>query len=154
MHQYSKITWVATVPSLSSMSSMVTMKTSSLCGPYETKIQTVSYPWNHWKKIRASKAIQPWIEDWNEELEVKLRSVGIQVVLDEAQGGKSAYQAGKAIAEGFWAPRLTTGSPKRGRPSKEEVAKELKIQTRLHEEFKDDAERIGLSLSVGTNEVQ
>jgi hypothetical protein len=110
--------------------------------------------WNHWKKIRASKAIQPWIEDWNEELEVKLRSVGIQVVLDEAQGGKSAYQAGKAIAEGFWAPRLTTGSPKRGRPSKEEVAKELKIQTRLHEEFKDDAERIGLSLSVGTNEVQ
>jgi hypothetical protein len=98
--------------------------------------------WQQWLKIKASKAIEPWIEDWPIELEVKLRSLGIQSVMAEAKSGKSKFPAAKALAEGFW----NKESSKRGRPSKEEVARERKIAAKLDEEFTADAERIGLQV--------
>ena len=101
--------------------------------------------WKHWLKIKASKAIEPWIEDWPIELEVKLRSQGIKSVIEEAQKGKSRFQAAKALAEGFWNKK----SSKRGRPSKEEVIRERKIAAKLDEEFNADAERIGLQVING-----
>ena len=101
--------------------------------------------WKQWLKIKASSAIQPWIEDWPMELEVKLRSDGIKGVIQEAKAGKSKYPAAKALAEGFW----NKESSKRGRPSKEEIARERKIAAKLDEEFNADAERIGLQVING-----
>ena len=101
--------------------------------------------WKQWLKIKASKAIEPWIEDWPSELEIKLRSDGIKGVIQEAKAGKSKFPAAKALAEGFW----NKESSKRGRPSKEEVARERKIAAKLDEEFTADAERIGLQVING-----
>lgn len=101
--------------------------------------------WKQWLKIKASSAIQPWIEDWPMELEVKLRSDGIKGVIQEAKAGKSKFPAAKALAEGFW----NKESSKRGRPSKEEIARERKIAAKLDEEFTADAERIGLQVING-----
>ena len=101
--------------------------------------------WQQWLKIKASKAIEPWIEDWPMELEVKFRSDGIKGVIQEAKTGRSKYPAAKALAEGFWNKKTS----KRGRPSKEEIARERKIAAKLDEEFTADAERIGLQVIDG-----
>jgi hypothetical protein len=101
--------------------------------------------WKQWLKIKASKTIEPWIEDWPIELEVKIRSNGIQGVMQEAKVGKSKFPAAKALAEGFWNKEAS----KRGRPSKEEVTRERKIAAKLDEEFIADAERIGLQVING-----
>jgi|TARA_R110000803_G_scaffold118188_1_gene186597 hypothetical protein len=112
---------------------------------YEFAMQAFG-SWKHWLRIKANKAIAKWIEDWPIELEVKLRSKGIQQVIAEATEGKSKFNAAKAIAEGFW----TKQTSKRGRPSKDEVQRELKIASKLEEEFQEDAERIGLKLVKGS----
>ena len=104
--------------------------------------------WKHWLKIKNAKALQPWIEDWSAELEVKLRSEGIAGVIQEAQSGKSPYNAAKSLAEGFWNKKQ--GTHGRGRPSKDEVKRELKIAAKLDEEFTADAERIGLQVINGS----
>lgn len=99
--------------------------------------------WKQWLKIKSAKAIQPYIEDWSMELSLKIRSEGIRGVMLESKNGKNKYNASKALAEGFWSKE---SAAKRGRPSKEEVAKELKIAAKLDAEFADDAERIGLAI--------
>jgi hypothetical protein len=101
--------------------------------------------WNQWLKIKASKAIGPYLEGWDMELELKLKSDGLRSVIGEAKGGgKSSFNAAKYLANGDW-----NKATKRGRPSKEEVAKELKIAAKLDAEFADDATRIGLSVING-----
>jgi hypothetical protein len=101
--------------------------------------------WKQWLKIKASKAIGPYLEDWPLELELKLRSEGIQEVILEAQGGKSKFNAAKFLANADWKGTAS----KRGRPSKEEVERERKIAAKLDSEFSEDAERIGLSVIEG-----
>lgn len=99
--------------------------------------------WKHWTKLKNLKWFQKHLEDWDIELEVALRSDGIRVIQDEAVSGKSKYSAAKWLAESGYNAR------KAGRPSKEDVERELKIATRLDEEVGDDAERLGLRV-VGT----
>jgi hypothetical protein len=97
--------------------------------------------WQHWLKIKNSKAIQLYIEDWPIELEVRLKSKGILGVAAELTG-KNAFSAAKFLANKGWQDTAS----KRGRPSKEEIAKETKIAAKLQEEVSDDMARIGLSL--------
>tara|TARA_Y100001973_G_C5198246_1_gene335798 strand:+ start:723 stop:1247 length:525 start_codon:yes stop_codon:yes gene_type:complete len=102
--------------------------------------------WDQWQKIKNNKALQPYLEGWNEELEVKLRSKAMSSIVKEAVSGKSSFNAAKFLATGEWKRQHT-----RGRPSKIEIEKEKKIQAKLAEEFDSDAERIGLQL-VNTGE--
>jgi len=102
--------------------------------------------WDQWQKIKNNKALQPYMEGWNEELEVKLRSKAMSSIVKEAVSGKSSFNAAKFLATGEWKRQHT-----RGRPSKIEIEKEKKIQAKLAEEFDSDAERIGLQL-VNTGE--
>ena len=53
---------------------------------YEFAMQAFG-SWKHWLKIKSAKAIQPWIDDWPTELEVKLRSEGIRKVIQESSSG-------------------------------------------------------------------
>jgi hypothetical protein len=101
--------------------------------------------WNQWLKIKASKALAPYIEDWPTELEIKLKSEGLRGIITEAlEGGKSSFNAAKYLANGDWNKGST-----RGRPSKAEVEKNLKIAAKMDAEFADDATRIGLSVING-----
>jgi|TARA_R110000824_G_scaffold94543_2_gene228001 hypothetical protein len=111
---------------------------------YEFAMQAFG-SWKHWLKIKNSKAIKVFIEDWPLELEVKLRSEGIKGVIKEAESGKAKFNAAKFLANADW--RSTTS--KRGRPSKEEVERERKIAAKLDSEFSQDAERIGLHVIKG-----
>lgn len=91
--------------------------------------------WLHWKALCECSWFQPHLEDWREELEVKLRSEGIKKIAEHSRGEKG-YQAAKYLADRGWDMR------KAGAPSKEERARELKVQSRLHDEIDDDMARI------------
>lgn len=93
--------------------------------------------WDHWQKICANKALALHINKWRYELELKLRAEGVERVLKSARS-KGNWLAAKFLAEKGWEQRTA------GRPSKEDVDRELKIQTDLQNEFEDDIARLRL----------
>ena len=90
--------------------------------------------WKHWLRISENKVIKKHIEEWREELEVKLRSEGVRNAIEHAKGG--TFQAAKWLADRGWDKRAA------GRPSKEELDKEKKVQEKLSDEFSDDIVRL------------
>lgn len=90
--------------------------------------------WDHWQRICGNKVLSQYVEKWRHELELKLRSEGVQHILDSARS-KGNWQAAKFFAEKGWERREA------GRPSKEEVEKNLAIETKIASEFEDDIAR-------------
>lgn len=102
--------------------------------PTEARFVEVAFDGNRrqWERIKASKSIAPffikgsgrelaWHEEWARELEIKLRSKGIRAIIKEVEeDGRSAYSAAKWLAEGNW-------KPQRGRPSKDDIARERAV---------------------------
>lgn len=82
--------------------------------------------WTHWKKVRESSKLKEDIDEWREELEVKLRSKGVKGVYDKALDGD--YQASKWLAERGFAEKKTT---RRGRPSDAEVIGEARKEAKV-----------------------
>ena len=93
--------------------------------------------WDHWQKICANKVLALHVNKWRYELELKLRSEGVQWVIKSARH-KQNWLAAKFLAEKGWETRIA------GRPSKEEVERELKIQSDIDSEYTEDLERIRL----------
>lgn len=90
--------------------------------------------WQHWKRICENKAIRKYIDEWREELELKLRSRGISEAIKAAEAG--GFQAAKWLADRGWDTRAA------GRPSKEEVEREKKFQARINDEYGSDVVRL------------
>jgi hypothetical protein len=80
----------------------------------------------------SNKELYKHIELWREELEVKLRSEAVRNVLKMTDNN---FNAAKWAADGHW-------NVKRGRPSKEEAARERKMRERAADSLKDDADRV------------
>lgn len=91
--------------------------------------------WLHWKTLCQSSWFQPHLEEWREELEIKLRSEAIKKIAEHSRGDKG-YQAAKFLADRGWDLR------KAGAPSKEEKERERKVQSRMHDEIDEDMARI------------
>lgn len=91
--------------------------------------------WNHWKRLLAKTTLlHPYIEEWREELEVKMRSQGV------ARMVSSAYEsptAAKWLAEKGWVEKRTAG-----RPSKAEVEGEKKQQASVKSVIQSDLDRL------------
>lgn len=93
--------------------------------------------WDHWQQIKNNKLIAQHMKGWQEELEVRSRALGIKAMFDLAlDGDKPNYQAAKFLADGGW------NEKRAGRPTKEAVQKETKIQARIKEEFGADLMRL------------
>ncbi len=90
--------------------------------------------WKHWKRILENKFLRKYVDEWREELEVKLRCQGIKATIDAA--GSGSFQAAKWLADRGWEQRGA------GRPSKEEVEREKKFQARASEDFSADVVRL------------
>lgn len=104
--------------------------------------------WDFWKDLRSYKGIAKEVEKWREELEVKLRAKSFIALLEEARDKKSrnSYDANKMIVrEGWKLPEATVG---RGRPSKEDVKRELAKQAALEKEIMDNAKRAGIVVEL------
>ena len=90
--------------------------------------------WKHWQRLCENKLIRRYIDEWRDELEVKLRSRGVKSALFAAQEGN--YQAAKWLADRGWSTRGA------GRPTKAEVEREKKIQAGISDEYEADVIRL------------
>ena len=87
----------------------------------------------HWDALLKS-SVRPEIDKWQNELEVKLRSVGLRNAITLAKNGN--FNAAKFLAEKGWDKRIA------GRPSKAEVEGRIKQDAELHATFEADLERM------------
>lgn len=90
--------------------------------------------WRHWKRLCENKAIRKFIDEWREELELKLRCRGVKATIESAANGN--FNAAKWLADRGWELRGA------GRPSKEDVEREKKFQARASEEYSGDVVRL------------
>lgn len=90
--------------------------------------------WPHWKRLCSNAIILRHVEEWREEMELKIRSIGVKQMLDMSADNA---QAAKWLAEKGWDK---SGA---GRPRKETKERERNIQERLEEEFGADIIRLG-----------
>lgn len=94
--------------------------------------------WNHWKRICNNKAFVEFIEEWREELELKLRAKGFKQVLEAAQeDGNLGYNASKFLVDKGWKE-----GKGRGRPTKAEKEKQRKQDQQLVGSFEEDLKRL------------
>ncbi len=90
--------------------------------------------WKHWQRMCENKAIRKHIDEWREELEIKLRSQAIRDAIVQAKTGH--FQAAKWVADRGWESRGA------GRPTKAEVEREKNIQSRISDEYGGDVIRM------------
>jgi hypothetical protein len=90
--------------------------------------------WKHWLKMTENKAIRRNIDEWREELELKLRAKGVKAMIQQAHTG--SFQASKWLTDRGWEKRGA------GRPSKDEVDAEKEYQTRDKETYGADVLRM------------
>lgn len=90
--------------------------------------------WKHWERICRNKRLRAHIDEWREELEIKLRSRGVKQMIQQAEEGN--YQASKWFAEGVFAKR------KAGRPSKADVERKTAQDAVLFDEYQQDIQRL------------
>ena len=92
--------------------------------------------WPHWKRLCANVLVRRYIDDWREELELKLRAKAIRemMALVNSEGGN--FQAAKYLADRGWDKRQA------GRPSKAEMEKRVAIEKHINDEFAGDVKRL------------
>jgi hypothetical protein len=90
--------------------------------------------WKHWMRLCENKAVRRHVDEWREELEIKLRSKGVKEVLKSALAGN--YQAAKYLSDRGWDTRGA------GRPSKAEIEHEKKVQAAISDEYSADIIRL------------
>jgi hypothetical protein len=90
--------------------------------------------WRHWLRLCENKVIRKHIDEWREELEVKLRSKAVMQAIKNAN--KGGFQAAKWLADKGW------DGKRAGRPSKADIEKEKKIAANIHQEYAGDVVRL------------
>jgi hypothetical protein len=94
--------------------------------------------YSHWKAFVSSPKIAPYVAEWQEELEVLLRSQAIRTVVgDAASESRSSVSSAKWLSDKGWVEKRKAGAP-----SREEKQRELKVHTRIKTELDDDIERM------------
>jgi len=91
--------------------------------------------WQHWQRIVRNRVFSKTIEEWREELELKVRSQAVREILVQSASDKG-FQAAKWIADKGWDKRSA------GRPSNADIERETKIQYKIHEEYNADVVRL------------
>lgn len=86
--------------------------------------------WKHWQRLKANKVLAKRFKEWEEELEVRLRSEGIKNAIEHAKTG--TFQAAKWLADKGWDVKGA------GRPTKGQTEREARIEERLADEYADD----------------
>lgn len=96
--------------------------------------------WNHWVRLQsATKALSDMIQEWKDELEIKLKARASRAIIETAvnDNGPTSFHANKWISDKGWIPQ-------KGRPKKADITREAKIAAGVEAEISDDLERIRL----------
>jgi hypothetical protein len=93
-----------------------------------------------WTKLCAAGWFKETIARWRKELELKLKARHLREVKAIAdKGGKDALTANKYLLDKGY---VVAEQPKRGRPTKNEIAEKADALARFDSETKEDLERI------------
>lgn len=92
---------------------------------------TYLYDWPHWKRLCNNSIVGKHIEEWREELELKLVSEGVLNLISLATD-KESFQAAKYLADRGW------DKSEKGRPSNEQIEGEIKKRADKREEDDED----------------
>lgn len=84
--------------------------------------------YKHWLALKESPALAHHLLQWEDELEVKMRSEALNRIYTYSKG-KDGYQASKYLVEAGWLKK------KAGRPSKAQIAKETRLRAQTYKEF-------------------
>lgn len=96
--------------------------------------------YDHWLKLCDCDWFKPYLTKWRRDLEVKLKSQALKGVIDKAASNdKDKLQALKYLLDKGYTSKE---QPKRGRPSKLEIAREVQRQVFLDTEVQQDLQRI------------
>jgi hypothetical protein len=100
--------------------------------------------WEHWQKlVNGGKELREMIQGWKDELDIRLKAQGIKAIMRHSlDDDPKGLQAAKYLVEKGYAKRA-------GRPSKEDVERELKSDAKAAKERADDLARIGLKVVNG-----
>jgi hypothetical protein len=90
--------------------------------------------WNHWQRISENRAVRKHIDDWREELEIRIRSQAVKQML--ANSRKGGLEASKWVANRGWAQKGA------GRPSKADIESEKRFLARVSDEYSADVVRL------------
>lgn len=92
--------------------------------------------WNHWQRMCENKALAKHINEWRNELELKLRAQAVRALRDMCNSENGNFQAAKFLADRGWEKRGA------GRPSKAEIEKRLAQDKVVGDEFDADILRM------------
>lgn len=111
---------------------------------YKWAMKYLNEDYQHWQALMRTTWFPPYVEIWKEELEAKLRAEAITRIREiSLEGGPSSLPAARFLAT------LDKELRRPGRPSKQEIDKELKRNISALSMEKEDAERIGLKVVGG-----
>lgn len=102
--------------------------------------------WDHWVKLTDASNVdlRSAFRSWREELDIKLKAQAIKSLITTSRIDDSkGFNAAKYLADKGYAPQ-------RGRPSKEEVEREKRVQAGVSKELEADMKRLGLSIINGS----
>ena len=91
--------------------------------------------WEHLQRLQAGVLKDLW-PVWEDEMEVKLKSAGLRTVFEKASEGN--VDCAKFLTNKGWVKR------KAGAPTKDEKARQLKIDQSIEKEMAEDAVRLEL----------
>lgn len=96
--------------------------------------------WEHFKKLEKS-VLRQSLKEWREELEIRNSARAIKQMMGVSrQSNAAGAAASKYIADKGYIV-------KRGRPSKEEIERQKKIDMGVEQELNDDMERLQLRIA-------
>jgi hypothetical protein len=100
--------------------------------------------YEYWEYLTSIAWFREALQDWDRELDSKLRSENIAKIRELAKGEDAkALNAAKFLATLEYR-KATSANPKRGRPSSEEVEGRLKQEASERDAVDEDAARIRL----------
>ena len=91
--------------------------------------------YTHWKWLRESALVGPLIKEVEEQMEVRMRSIGLKSLINSAKNGN--YNASKFLSDKGWVEL------KSGRPSKADIKKEARQMAQAIDGLEADFSRIG-----------
>ena len=91
--------------------------------------------WEHWQRITKNKLIAPYIAEWRNELDLKLRSRAFKQILKTTET-EQGMVAKKWIADKGWVKNEV------GRPSKAAKAQEKAYREKVSDEYSADVVRL------------
>ena len=105
--------------------------------------------WGHWKRMLKNKILAQHIEEWQEELQLKLKAQGVSSMINEAKmGGRGQATAARWLASNGWLDD-GEGGKKVGRPkTKVDPVKEAKGDKIIKDAFAKDLDRLRENINI------